>query len=376
MAAAARSPPELIEDALAEILLRIPPYEPVHLVRASFVCKIWRRILSDPAFLHRYRRFHRTPPPLLGFFKDVHCPDPIPRFVSTTAPSPFSGAALFHPNPWLPIDCRHGRVLLQHARNRSNLLVWDPVTGDRLELPGLSNISCLSAVVLCAAAGCDNCHCHGGPFLVLCVDYDSTMGFAHVELYSSQVGAWGGMVSFGMDDMESSFCQSSAVLIGDEIYFTLMLGVDDDDTTIVNCDLASHNLSTISLPQLDNMSFVLMPTEEGLLGLAGTRGSSLFLWSWMVNAEVVTGWVQCRVIDLQTTLSVDSPINQVNIIGFAEGVNVIFVATNYGTFIIDLKSGQPRRVSDSMICYPVVPFMSIYTPDCACSKLPLPAETN
>ena len=39
-----RQPPELIDDAVAEILLRIPPDEPADLFRASLVCKLWLRI--------------------------------------------------------------------------------------------------------------------------------------------------------------------------------------------------------------------------------------------------------------------------------------------------------------------------------------------
>ncbi|TVU40862.1 hypothetical protein EJB05_14342, partial [Eragrostis curvula] len=58
-------PPELIEDVTAEILLRLPPDEPEHLVRASLVCKPWLRVISDPGFLRRYRAFHGMPP-LLG----------------------------------------------------------------------------------------------------------------------------------------------------------------------------------------------------------------------------------------------------------------------------------------------------------------------
>ncbi|GJN24380.1 hypothetical protein PR202_gb12118 [Eleusine coracana subsp. coracana] len=83
-------PPELIEDAVTEILLRIPPDEPADLVRASLVDKRWRRVLTDPNFLRRYREFHRTPP-LLGFFQN-HPPADVgtmPRFVATTAASPF-----------------------------------------------------------------------------------------------------------------------------------------------------------------------------------------------------------------------------------------------------------------------------------------------
>ncbi|CAM0145200.1 unnamed protein product [Urochloa decumbens] len=61
-----RLPPELIHDVAEEILLRVRPDEPADLVRASAVCKAWLRIVSEPAFLRRYRAFHRSAP-LLGF---------------------------------------------------------------------------------------------------------------------------------------------------------------------------------------------------------------------------------------------------------------------------------------------------------------------
>jgi hypothetical protein len=69
----------------------------------------------------------------------------------------------------------------------------------------------------------------------------------------------------------------------------------------------------------------------------------------MVNGEGVAGWVQCRVIELLKVLPVAVPIIWAKVIGFAEGVNVIFVGTNVGTFIINLKSQLAKKVSSSMM---------------------------
>ena len=44
-----RTLPELVDDLIAEILLRLKPGDPSCLVRASLVCKSWRRLVSDPA---------------------------------------------------------------------------------------------------------------------------------------------------------------------------------------------------------------------------------------------------------------------------------------------------------------------------------------
>ncbi|CAN6329547.1 unnamed protein product [Urochloa humidicola] len=70
---AAPAPPELVDNAITEIPLRVPPSDPARLVCASAVCKYWHRILSDPIFPRRYRAFHhRTPPPLLDILRSSH----------------------------------------------------------------------------------------------------------------------------------------------------------------------------------------------------------------------------------------------------------------------------------------------------------------
>ncbi|XP_066341413.1 uncharacterized protein [Miscanthus floridulus] len=187
---------ELVDDdAITEVLLRPPPEEPAYLVRASLVCRQWRRVLSDPGF-------HRTPP-LLGFFNSSRYSDTkrTPCFVSTTiAASPFSScsvAAVDH-CPWLVLDCRHGRVLLQRrpVQPEDDCLVWAAITGDRHELCWPNNVPMRSAVVLCAAAGCNHSDCRGGPFLVLCagVHVHSTGWHAYAYVYSSQLRAWGAPV--------------------------------------------------------------------------------------------------------------------------------------------------------------------------------------
>ncbi|XP_066391832.1 uncharacterized protein [Miscanthus floridulus] len=176
---------ELVDDTIIDVLLRLPPEGPAHLFRASLVCKQWRRVLSHPDFLRLYSRVHRTPP-LLGLFNlcssDSHpgpCFVPIP---TTAAGSPSSsvaaadgGALAIDHCPWRVLDCRHGRILLQRryvADDARAFLVWEPITGDRHELPWLNTASRTSAVVLCAVAtdGCDHSGCRGGPFLVLCAD--------------------------------------------------------------------------------------------------------------------------------------------------------------------------------------------------------------
>ncbi|XP_022679703.1 uncharacterized protein LOC111256257 [Setaria italica] len=341
--ARAPAPPELMEDAVEEILLRLPPDEPAALVRASLVCKPWRRIVSDPAFLRRYRRFHPTPP-LLGFFNELYGAAPERRFVPTTPASPFPKAA-FDRRSWAAVDCRHGRVLLQKEKAGGNFVVWDPITGDQEELhmPSITGdraTSFYSASVLCAAAGCDHRDCHGGPFLVVYLGNDESQPIVHACVYSSESGAWVTMVSahIGYNDFFTAYC---GTLISDEIYQVII----GDDDAILKYDLGNHCLSVIGLPdESDDGGIVPMPTEDGSLGLASISASCLHLWSRKVNEDGIAGWVQCRVVDLQALLPIDSPCKRAYVIGFAEGVGVIFVTTEVGTFTVELKSGKVKKI--------------------------------
>uniref|UniRef100_A0A0E0HW67 F-box domain-containing protein n=1 Tax=Oryza nivara TaxID=4536 RepID=A0A0E0HW67_ORYNI len=67
--------PELMDDVVEEILLRLPLDDPSCAARASAVCKHWRHLLADAGFLRRYRAFHRRrAPPRLGFIYDAGSP--------------------------------------------------------------------------------------------------------------------------------------------------------------------------------------------------------------------------------------------------------------------------------------------------------------
>ena len=56
-------PPSLVSELLEEIFLRVA--SSADLARASAACVSFRRLISNPSFLRRYRSVH--PPPLLGF---------------------------------------------------------------------------------------------------------------------------------------------------------------------------------------------------------------------------------------------------------------------------------------------------------------------
>ncbi|XP_024316374.1 F-box/kelch-repeat protein At3g17530-like [Brachypodium distachyon] len=127
------------DDLLREILLRLPP-QPSSLPRTSLVCKRWRGLVSEPGFYHRFR-FHRrhNPPPILGCLVDLYNQGKrYISFMSTLDPPNRIPAEWFslhfnHGDPLRLLGCCHGLVLL-FSKTRFEVLVWDPVTGDRHRL--------------------------------------------------------------------------------------------------------------------------------------------------------------------------------------------------------------------------------------------------
>jgi hypothetical protein len=161
--------PELTDDLVDEILLRLRPEDPGCLFRASLVCKRWRGLLTGTDFAWRYRQFHRAPP-LLGLFDNqfLGC-----WFIAPSSPT--SPVPPIHPGhrTLQALDSRHGLVLMAmvgndpHVRHQDCLAVWDPLRRRQWdfpfpELPGSVGFKGHSycAAVVCSADGCDHLGCH------------------------------------------------------------------------------------------------------------------------------------------------------------------------------------------------------------------------
>ncbi|CAL5078095.1 unnamed protein product [Urochloa decumbens] len=369
-----RALPELMAELVEEILLRLPPDDPACLVRASLVCKPWCRILSAPSFHRRYRAFHRAPP-LLGFLHDNHLNTSsgyMPCFVPTIKPCPFPKRAFDDCAGWSVRDCRHGRVLFCIIPiNGVNLVVWDPVTGERHRLPEPPVRLCAyNVAVLCAVRGCNHLDCHGGPFFVVLVGYRNVL---RSYLYSSEAGAWNASAELGgLRYYVAS--RKSSVLIRDDVYFAIM-----QKYTILKYNLGKNCLSTIHPPKEYNIrgGIALMPMEDGSLGIASVVGSKLCLWSRNADPGVDSGWVRFRVIELKHKTPIPFKHSfSISVVGFAEGLGIIFVTTDVGAFTMELKSCQVKKVGKRYEWNNVYPFISFYTPDCASSILPSLAEAH
>ncbi|CAL5078091.1 unnamed protein product [Urochloa decumbens] len=358
-----RQPPELTADLIGEIVLRLPPEDPACLVRASLVCNLWRGIISDRTFPRRYREFHRTAP-MLGFFDNLYGGRGYnnPRFIPITAASPFSRPESDSFGS-LVLDSHHGRVLLRDMMDDFEFAVWDPISDHRQQLPKPiitgSYISNYNAVVLCGADCCDHLDCHGGPFLVVLMCNGCSGWATCARVYSSKTGAWGAPAS--VHSGLKYLVNLKSVIMGDKIYSIFRLSAK-----ILMYDIGKHYLSMIDTPDNcgEDDNNVLMSLEDGSLGLADIRNSSIYLWSRKVNnSDGVARWMQCRIIELEKMIpAIKSRTSLARVIGFAEGVCAILVSNGTaGTFMIELKSGMVRKINQSPYDV-VVPFLSFYTP--------------
>ncbi|TKW30120.1 hypothetical protein SEVIR_2G014000v4 [Setaria viridis] len=360
-------PLELMEELIEEILLRLPPSDPASLVRAALVSTPWCRIVSGAAFRRRFRAFHRTAP-LLGFL----CDPWVYGFRWDGVLVPTSSA--FRPREpfaWRrPLDARHGRVLFHDSSSYYHLHVWNPITDAWIALPMMPNDDPdrddWTAAVLCAAAAtgeCDHLDCHDGPFTVVIVGSgeDDEEMFSYV--YSSESGQWSEQTYADYCPDDSLNCQHS-MLMGNALYF--MFG---SSSMILKYDLGTREMTMMDLPRYDGndydassvSSVQLMTTEGGRrLGFVRLEDTRLCLWSRDDEADV--GWAPNRVIELEKLLPFDRSLAwRTFLLGFAEGVGVIFLCVGDGVFTVDLKSSKVMKVYEGRISS-VVPYMSFRTP--------------
>uniref|UniRef100_A0ACD5VF38 Uncharacterized protein n=1 Tax=Avena sativa TaxID=4498 RepID=A0ACD5VF38_AVESA len=358
-------PPELIQDLIPEILVRIPLDDPACLVRASLACEPWRRLLTNPGFLHRYRALHRTPP-ILGFLCNVS--GPAARFVSTSSFRPAAPDDRYY---WHVLAAAHGRVLFHTITYNKCLVVWDPVTDQQWWVPTpvlpLLTTDYFHAAVFCAhaSAGCNHLDCHGGPFRVAFVAINE-LGYTFARLYSSETGEWSEQIQI---EEQVVIDRQPTILLGNSVYFACNAAVMPG---ILEYNMAKGELSLIEPPLLhrNQMGTILIRTEAGMLGFAGIYESRLHLWSREVDPHGIVAWAPHKAIELKTLLLARPKITP-HVLGFAEGVGIIFVRLNSGVFSIELKSGNTKKVPyPGRICelrlgktLKLFPYMCFCTPD-------------
>ncbi|CAL5006680.1 unnamed protein product [Urochloa decumbens] len=357
------------DDILSEILLRLPP-QPSSLPRASLVCKRWRRLVTDPHFRRRFRVRHRKPP-LIGVFED-HMGHPF--FRSVMDPPDLIPAERFRPplgdgkglNDWRIFGCRHGCLLLMN-RTVKEIVLWDPLTGDRrvvavpTELDNQDRIV-WNGAVLCAAAG-DPSHVHFGlsscPFKVALVGVTSNHTQVFVCSYSSETGNWSDLASATVPF--TVYCVTDpGTLVGNTLYW-MPVGLGYG---ILEFNLDRHSLHVIEWPSSVTVSGRctrhIMLAQNGGLGLAILSCDDLKMWERKVSSEGVAEWVLQKTHSLSKIHGMESGTEGVCVLGYAEDTNVMLLWTVFGVYMLQLDSLESRKLWETNFLCPHHPYTSIY----------------
>ncbi|CAN6299835.1 unnamed protein product [Urochloa humidicola] len=374
------------EDILGEILLRISAL-PSSLPRAGAVCKRWRRLVTDPGFLRRFRSHHQKAP-LLGFFSHnrgkvaftsvLDPPDRIP---------PAGRFSLRLPKGSSVYGCRHGRVLAVTGKPLS-FLVWDPVSGDqcRMPLPAVSgaNNYLIDGTVICAGGSQGHVHgaCHSSPFLVVFIGHcrDQIV----IWVYSSETGAWGDAISImwlGPFNPDAFACCNT--LVGNSIYWLF----SESNMAILEFDLDRQCLATVEAPPEvigldpyvhDKCEFLIMPAEGGELGFLILEGFNARIWKRKAKHDGDNGWVLRNTFKLHLPLKHWAHSYPSEIVGFAEDYNVVFIATGGGVvFMVHLESAKFKKLPQKLgyrTCYPLTSFCTAGPAPVVCLVPPVMRE--
>ncbi|CAL5006755.1 unnamed protein product [Urochloa decumbens] len=342
------------EDILREILVRLPT-EPSSLPRASLVCKQWLRIVSDPAFLRRYRAHHEEPL-LLGVFVDnwgyplfrsIHTyPNAIPQERFLLPIDEWTGGG------WVLLGCRHGRVLVFN-QSRNEAIVWDPATGDRRYVAAPPEFDekdkyVINGAVLCANTDEDHVHgdCHSSPFQVVLIGIHSNYRPVFASFYSSEAGVWGDIISIEIDCPPMYSMDMPSNLIGNSLYWLF----DGEVEGILKFDLTTQSLAVIEMPSQfeyysSRRSFQILPAEDDGIRLASLSCQIMEIWERKISSDGDVDWVMQKEIELGVILGLGHMGGMENLIkAYDEELQFILLRTIEGVFMIHLESMQFKNL--------------------------------
>lgn len=288
------------------------------------------------------------------------------------------------------LGCCHGLVLLFSAR-RLEVLVWDPITGDRHRVaipPGFYELKTSITGVVLRAAG------DGRHFLVALAVIEQNVGMQHARaqafacVYSSETGVWGNTISTLLQSevghtptpgiriltsiLTPAMCFSGkstdAVLVGDSFYWmvTRVLHGTLTSSRILELDLDGQSLNVIPVPVvrsgLTNCHMCVMRAEGGGLGFLFLSCFSAQFWNGKTDCHGVASWELGKTIELDKLLSLEIERTACpHILGYASQNNVVFLWTRVGVFTLQLESLEFKQIFETDILPSYYPYESVYT---------------
>ncbi|TVU18072.1 hypothetical protein EJB05_34141, partial [Eragrostis curvula] len=347
---------KLFDELLGEILLLLPTDDPACLLRASLVCKRWRRILADPAFHRRHRALHRTPH-VFGFLHSRYCTPFTSRFATIDSAS--RRLARRDLPGWYLLDCRHGLALFMTQAQGPpdervvDFIVWDPLTDEHHRLPRPSPPRKLSEFFTAAVLGpatTSGCDCRGGLFCVVFVSSTSAPATGNVtsaRVYTSEKGVWSEPTSVQHPDARVNCWGWSSIFVGGTLYFY----ADHDYAIGYQPDGQRLSVSVIEKPPRSmyngELCFLKFVDDGGSLGFVAVEEKPNFCLHLLLretSRDGVARWAQSRSIKLEPLLPAGTLPPRSDPYGLP-GVRVIGVAAD-GTdaiFASQSRRQEPRE---------------------------------
>jgi hypothetical protein len=174
-----------------------------------------------------------------------------------------------------------------------------------------------------------------------------------VRVFSSESGAWGDWASISPPSLVSP---DSAAVVGGSVYWKL--DFVENSNHILGFRMETGELDSIELPkdvQENYMSdILLMPAEYGSIGFVGVNLSSLqnlsslHFWSRKTDSEGAAGWALIRIMDMEMLPISDrlagDMLSWSSVVGFAEDSYALFLRSEAGVFMINLRSKQLKKM--------------------------------
>ncbi|CAN6203512.1 unnamed protein product [Urochloa humidicola] len=355
----------LPDDLLIKILLRLPA-QPSSLPCAGLVCKRWRRLVTKDYFIDSFHAHHRTPP-LLGYFAFPG------RFIPTQEPPCRTPPTLFSLDSLIGekglLDCRHGLVLTGATRFIESkfviteFTVFNPMTRDSGRRTVTSE---RQSGKLIAAAGGTSGGTGRRSFRLIALFGSYRESGVTASVYSSDSGAWVNSDMGVVSPSHFSVIHHPNTLVGNAIYWMLR------DGEILQFGLERHSLAFIEQPPLVDVErrsrnipgFCrwIIPTGDGHLGLAVLSERTIQFWKRETELSSAARWELCKTVQLDRVLPLElkEHMSSLELIGFAEDNNVIFISTyDGGVFMTNLESMQFKKVhTTSATSYYIHPYSS------------------
>ncbi|VAH97067.1 unnamed protein product [Triticum turgidum subsp. durum] len=99
---------------------------------------------------------------------------------------------------------------------------------------------------------------------------------------------------------------------------------------------------------------------DGNLGYAYVNGSTLYLWSRLIDSNGVASWSQRTIINLMNLLPIQNHVETIRVVGTVEGGDVVFVTMVLGIYEINVDSQRWKVLGKREDLDVVIPYMRFY----------------